>query len=103
MGAETQENFLAQDLEAALRQAGCHVFHRASKQTFTKLDGAGNTPGTARLLCARRVLGRRICESVTRHSELLTAFNRPIDLRHTYVLRADAPTAAAVMERMGGI
>ena len=103
MGADTTENYLAQDLESALRAAGCHVFRRTAKQSFTKLDGAGNTPGTARLLCTRRVLGRRICESVTRHSELLAAFNKPIDLRHTYVLREDAGKAAEVMERLGGM
>jgi HD superfamily phosphohydrolase len=102
MGADIQENFLAQDLENALRRAGCHVFRRTAKQVFTKLDGAGNTPGTARLLCERRVLGRPVIEPVTRHSELLAAFNKPIDLRHTYVLRDDAAKATAVMEQLGG-
>lgn len=102
LGGEMQENFLAQELADALAQAGCTVFRREARQVFTKLDGAGNTPGTARLLCERRVLGRSLVEPVTRHSELLAAFNRPIELRHTYVLRADAERAAGVMERIGG-
>jgi hypothetical protein len=39
-------------------------------------------------------------EPVTNHSELLTAFNKPIDLNHTYVLRADVDKATAVMEKL---
>lgn len=100
MGSDTPENFLAQELEDALRRAGCRVFRRHAKQVFTRLDGAGATPGAARLLCERRVLGRPLLDPVTRHSELLASFNRPIDLRHTYVLREDAAKAAAVMERL---
>ncbi len=99
MGAEEQENFLAQDLVAALKQAGCHVFVRQSRQDFTKLDDRGDVQ-PRRLLCERRVLGRPLIERVTAHSDLLAAFNRPIDLRHTYVLREDADKAAQVMERL---
>jgi hypothetical protein len=104
VGAETQENFLAQELVGALRQSGCQVFMRHSRQVFTSLAGAGAAAapggGGTRLLCERRVLGRPIIESVTSHSELLASFNKPIDLRHTYVLREDAGRAAAVMERL---
>ncbi len=103
VGAETQENFLAQELIGALRQGGCQVFLRHSRQVFTSLAGAGAAAaggGGTRLLCERRVLGRPIIESVTSHSELLASFNKPIDLRHTYVLREDAVRAAAVMERL---
>jgi len=52
------------------------------------------------LLCQRRILGRPITESVTRHSDLLAAFNRPIDLRYTYVLREDAERVRAVMDQL---
>jgi HD superfamily phosphohydrolase len=103
VGAETQENFLAQELIGALKQNGCQVFMRHSRQVFTSLAGAGALapgPGGTRLLCERRVLGRPIIEAVTSHSELLASFNKPIDLRHTYVLREDAARAAAVMERL---
>jgi hypothetical protein len=104
VGAETQENFLAQELVGALKQHGCQVFMRHSRQVFTSLAGAGTTGGASgagtRLLCERRVLGRPIIESVTSHSELLASFNKPIDLRHTYVLREDASKATAVMERL---
>jgi hypothetical protein len=98
VGADQPENFLAQQLVDALRSAGCHVFTRHSKQVFTKLAGAGAAAEGTRLMCERRVLGRSLIEPVTAHSELLAAFNRPIDLRHTYVLRPDADRAAAVME-----
>jgi len=37
---------------------------------------------------------------VPAHSELLASFNKPIDLRHTYVLRADADKARSVMEKL---
>jgi HD superfamily phosphohydrolase len=100
VGAEAQENFLAQDVESALRNAGCHVFVRHSRQTFTKLAGAGDAVDGARLLCERRVLGRPIIESITTHSDLLASFNKPIDLRHTYVLRSDAERAAGVMDAL---
>jgi len=104
IGAETQENFLAQELSGALKQHGCHVFMRHSRQVFTSLAGAGAAApaagGGTRLLCERRVLGRPIIESVTSHSELLSSFNKPIDLRHTYVLREDVDKATAVMERL---
>jgi hypothetical protein len=104
VGAETQENFLAQELVGALRQHGCHVFTRHSRQVFSSLAGAGAASvdggiGT-RLLCERRVLGRPIIEPVTSHSELLASFNKPIDLRHTYVLRSDAEKAKQVMEKL---
>ena len=39
-------------------------------------------------------------EPVTNHSELLASFNKPIDLRHTYVLRGDAEKARGVMEKL---
>jgi hypothetical protein len=103
MGAEEQENFLAQELVDALKQAGCGVFQRHSRQRFTDLAGAGAAPEAAnatRLLCERRVLGRPIIESVAAHSELLASFNKPIDLRHTYVLREDADKARAVMDKL---
>lgn len=99
LGAEAQENFLAQALTDSLVKAGCHVFHRHSRQVFSTLEGPQNPHGR-RLLCERRVLGRPIIEPVTRHSDLLAAFNKPIDLRHTYVLRQDAATAAKVMENV---
>jgi HD superfamily phosphohydrolase len=101
LGIEEQENFLAQELVDSLRKAGCHVFVRHSRQRFTNLtsQGTGNLPGE-RLLCERRVLGRPIIDSVTVHSELLASFNRPIDLRHTYVLRQDVEAARQVMERL---
>ena len=77
---------------------------RHSRQVFTSLAGAGAAApaagGGTRLLCERRVLGRPIIESVTSHSELLSSFNKPIDLRHTYVLREDVDKATAVMERL---
>lgn len=103
LGVEEQENFLAQDLTEALRAAGCHVFIRHSRQRFTDLAGAAapaDGRAAKRLLCERRVLGRPIVESVTVHSELLASFNRPIDLRHTYVLRQDVEAARQVMERL---
>ena len=104
VGAEAQENFLAQELVGALRAAGCHVFTRHSRQVFSSLAGAGTAAsgpgGGRRLLCERRVLGRPIIEAVTNHSELLASFNKPIDLRHTYVLRGDAAKAGQVMEKL---
>ena len=100
MGAESQENFLAQDLVGALTQAGCHVFTRRSRQQFTGIVGAGAAVTGTRLLCERRVLGRPLIEPVTNHSELLASFNKPIDLRHTYVLRGDAEKARGVMEKL---
>jgi HD superfamily phosphohydrolase len=103
MGAEEQENFLAQELTDALKDAGCRVFVRRSRQRFTDLAGAGAAPeteGGTRLLCERRVLGRPIVESVTAHSALLASFNKPMDLRHTYVLREDAEQARSVMEKL---
>ncbi len=100
MGAESQENFLAQDLTSALTQAGCHVFTRRSRQQFTGIVGAGAAVTGTRLLCERRVLGRPLIEPVTNHSELLASFNKPIDLRHTYVLRGDAAKARGVMEKL---
>jgi len=100
LGIEEQENFLAQELVEGLKKAGCHVFVRHSRQRFTNLSAAGTLDGGERLLCERRVLGRPIIDSVTVHSELLASFNRPIDLRHTYVLRQDAEVARQVMERL---
>jgi HD superfamily phosphohydrolase len=104
VGAEAQENFLAQELVSALGNAGCTVFIRHSRQTFTSLAGAGSAAAAAadgtRLLCERRVLGRSIVEPVTNHSELLASFNKPIDLNHTYVLRGDVDKARAVMEKL---
>lgn len=100
VGLDQPENFLAQQLVDALRGAGCRVFTRHSKQVFTKLAGAGAATEGVRLMCERRVLGRPLVEPVAAHSELLAAFNRPIDLRHTYVLRDDAAKAAAVMETL---
>ena len=102
LGAEHQENFLSQQLVDALREAGCTVFTRRSRQRFCAISGAGRLDSDSgrRLLCERRVLGRTLVESVTLHSPLLAAFNQPIDLRHTYVLRGDAGTARTVMERL---
>ena len=100
IGAESQENFLAAELVGSLKQAGCHVFTRHSRQQFTGIVGAGAAATGTRLLCERRVLGRSLVEPVTNHSELLAAFNKPIDLNHTYVLRADVEKATAVMERL---
>lgn len=100
IGAESQENFLAAELVGALNQAGCHVFTRHSRQQFTGIAGAGAAATGTRLLCERRVLGRALVEPVTNHSELLAAFNKPIDLNHTYVLRADVDKATAVMEKL---
>jgi hypothetical protein len=100
IGADTQENFLAGELVGSLKQAGCHVFTRHSRQQFTGIAGAGAAATGTRLLCERRVLGRALVEPVTNHSELLTAFNKPIDLNHTYVLRQDVAKATAVMEKL---
>lgn len=100
IGAESQENFLAAELVGALNQAGCHVFNRHSRQQFTGIAGAGAAATGTRLLCERRVLGRTLVEPVTNHSELLAAFNKPIDLNHTYVLRQDVDKATAVMEKL---
>ncbi len=94
-GADQPENWLAQDLVRALGEAGCTVFQRRSRQTFTRLHAEGS-----RLLCERRVLGRPIVEPATAHSDLLARFHAPIDLRHTYVLRGDADRAAPVLERL---
>lgn len=98
VGLDQPENFLAQQVVDALKDAGCRVFVRHSRQVFTKLAGAGSAVDGVRLMCERRVLGRRLVEPVAAHSDLLAAFNRPIDLRHTYVLRDDAERAARVME-----
>jgi uncharacterized protein len=98
VGLDQPENFLAQHVVDALKQAGCRVFTRHSKQVFTKLAGAGSSIDGVRLLCERRVLGHSLIEPVAAHSDLLAAFNRPIDLRHTYVLRDDAERAARIME-----
>ena len=100
IGAESQENFLAAELVGALNQAGCHVFTRHSRQQFTGIAGAGAAATGTRLLCERRVLGRALVEPVTNHSELLAAFNKAIDLNHTYVLRQDVAKATAVMEKL---
>ncbi len=100
IGAEAQENFLAQQVVGALKEAGCHVFVRRSRQVFTKLAGAGQAAEGVRLLCERRVLGRAVVEPVAAHSDLLSAFNRPIDWQHTYVLRRDAEAARGVMDRL---
>jgi uncharacterized protein len=102
IGAEEQENFLANQLVGSLNQAGCHVFVRHSRQQFTGLAGAGANQTGTRLLCERRVLGRSIIEPVTHHSELLSSFNKPIDLRHTYVLHGDVDKATRVMEQSQG-
>lgn len=100
VGAESQENFLADHLVGALNQRGCHVFVRRSRQVFTRL--VGETPGSEplRLLCERRVLGRPVVESIAPHSPLLAGFRMPMDLRHTYVLREDLAAATAVMDRL---
>ncbi len=100
LGVEQQENFLSQQLVDGLKTAGCHVFVRRSRQRFCSLEGAGGISGGRRLLCERRVLGRPVVESVTLHSPLLAAFNQPIDLQHTYVLRRDADRARTVMAAM---
>jgi HD superfamily phosphohydrolase len=100
VGAGTQENFLAQELVGALRESGCHVFVRQSTQVFTGLAGAGAAADGTRLLCERRVLGRTLIDPVIHHSDLLASFNRPIDVRHTYVLRSDAERATRIMERL---
>ncbi len=99
LGFDAQENLLSDSLHDGLTAAGCHVFRRHSRQVFTKLASAANPEGI-QLLCERRVLGRPLVENVTRHSALLTAFNTPIDLRHTYVLRHDAERALTVMDRL---
>ncbi len=99
MGLEQQENFLAQGLIEALQEAGCRVFTRRSRQRFTAIAGAGAVRDGTRLLCERRILGRPIVESVTLHSDLLAAFNRPIDLRYTYVLAGDAARARDIIDR----
>lgn len=103
VGLDQPENFLAQQLVEELRAAGCRVFTRHSRQAFTKLAGAGSSAEGVRLLCERRVLGRSVIEPVAAHSDLLAAFNRPIDLRHTYVLRDDADRARTVMAAMPGM
>jgi HD superfamily phosphohydrolase len=100
IGAESQENFLSAELVGALKQAGCQVFTRHSRQQFTGIVGAGAAATGTRLLCERRVLGRAVIEPVTNHSELLASFNKPIDLKHTYVLRQDVARATAVMEKL---
>ncbi len=100
VGLDQPENFLAQQVVDSLKSAGCRVFTRHSKQVFTKLAGAGSSVDGVRLLCERRVLGRSLIEPVAAHSDLLAAFNRPIDLRHTYVLRDDADKARKIMEQL---
>jgi hypothetical protein len=102
IGAESRENFLANQLVGALNQAECHVFVRHSRQQFTGIVGAGAAITGTRMLCERRVLGRTIVEPVTNHSELLANFNKPIDLKHTYVLRGDVDKAKRVMEQVQG-
>jgi hypothetical protein len=102
IGAESQENFLANQLVGALNQAECHVFVRHSRQQFTGIVGAGAAATGTRMLCERRVLGRTVIEPVTNHSELLASFNKPIDLKHTYVLRGDVEKAKRVMEQVQG-
>lgn len=97
VGDDTPENFIAQELIRRLQEAGCHVFTRRSKQVFTSLAGAGSQVEGSRLMCERRILGRPRIEPVAAHSHLLKAFNRPIDLRHTYVLRDDAAKASKVI------
>ena len=99
LGADAQENLLSDALLEALTAAGCHVFRRHSRQVFTRLASAANPDGI-QLLCERRVLGKPLIDNVTRHSALLTAFNTPIDLRHTYVLRQDAEKAKQVMDKL---
>ena len=98
VGLDQPENFLAQHVVDSLKAAGCRVFTRHSRQVFTKLAGAGSAVDGVRLMCERRVLGRPLIEPVAAHSDLLQAFNKPIDLRHTYVLRDDAAKAERVME-----
>ena len=99
IGADQPENLLSQELVDALQKAGCHVFTRHARQSFSNLAGPQNPHGRE-LRCERRVLGRPLVEPVTRHSDLLASFNTPIDLRHTYVLRQDADKAVAVMDSL---
>lgn len=100
LGAEHQENFLADELIGALKNEGCHVFTRQSHQVFTNIAGAGSIERGQRLLCERRVLGRSLIENVTKHSALLSSFNQPIDIRNTYVLSEDSDKALKVMDRL---
>ena len=100
VGAEQQENFLANQLVSELETAGCHVFARRQRQRFSRIAGAGADNQGHPLLCERRILGRSIVEPVTLHSELLARFNQPIDIQNTYVLAEDADRARQVMDRL---
>jgi HD superfamily phosphohydrolase len=100
VGQDQPENFLSQELVAGLQRGGCHVFTRHSRQVFTRLSRSGDAGDGVRLLCERRVLGRPVVEPVTAHSDLLAVFNRPIDIRHTYVLRQDADRAGVIMNEL---
>jgi hypothetical protein len=100
VGQDQPENFLYQDLMTALERGGCRPFTRHSRQVFTKLAGPDAEGGGCRLMCERRVLGRPLIEPVAAHSDLLAVFHRPIDIRHTYVLRQDAAKAAGIMEQL---
>jgi len=100
MGADKQENSLSAELVTALKEAGCHVFSRRKRQVFTTLAEAGGQSGGTQLFCERRILGHPIIEPVAEHSDLLSTFNKPIDIRNTYVLREDMEKAAKVMEKM---
>ncbi|NRA38050.1 MAG: HD domain-containing protein [Planctomycetes bacterium] len=100
LGADHQENFLADELIGALKNEGCNVFTRQSHQVFTNIAGAGSIERGQRLLCERRVLGRTLTENITKHSALLSSFNQPIDIRNTYVLNEDSDKACRVMDRL---
>ena len=100
IGADQPENFLYAHLIDRLREAGCHVFSCHRRQKFTNIAGAGSEDGGRVMHCERRILGSPVVESVTAHSDLLNSFNRPIDLRHTYILREDADVASSVLKEL---
>ncbi|TVR43674.1 MAG: HD domain-containing protein [Planctomycetota bacterium] len=100
VGEADGDNSLSLRVHAALQNAGCRVFTRHSRQRFTNLHGAGGVEQGEILHGTRRVLGRRVIHPLAHQSHLLTLFNRPIDIQYTYVLRADAERAAAVLKRL---
>ncbi|TVR12952.1 MAG: HD domain-containing protein [Planctomycetota bacterium] len=100
VGEGDADNALSLQVINALQSAGCQVFWRQAQQRFTTLAGAGGQRHGDRLHCVRRVLGRTLLQSVPETSHLLSAFNTPIHVQYTYVLREDADRAAAIIRRM---
>jgi len=106
MGAEEQENFLAQQLVAALKHEGCHVFQRHSRQRFSDLSApAPRPPARSRPRDAPAVRAARARPPDPRERDRAQraaspASTSPSTCAIPNVLRADADKARSVMEKL---